>query len=418
MVYLFIHQSFPGQYVHVIRRLLEQADNTVHFISQPSDVAIDGVQLHLYTPDKNAQVSCHPLTVDLDNAIRNGASVAEICRRLHHEQGFYPDLVVGHGGWGETLFVKDVFPDAAVLTYFEFYYHASGADVGFDPEFGSVFSDPARLRTRNAINLMAFDATDWGHAPTQWQRGLMPPELRQRITVLHEGVDTHRVCPLPGATLLLADAGVELRQGEEVITYVSRNLEPYRGFHIFARALPEILRRRPNARVVIVGEDGAGYGPQAPPGTSFRQMLLAEIGEAADHSRVHLIPKLAYDDYVRLLQVSAAHVYLTVPFVLSWSFVEAMAAGCLVIGSATPPVLEILEDGVNGLAVDFFEPGQIVDRVCEVLDHPDRMQSLRDAARQTALASFDLHRVQLPLWMSLFDDLLAGRRPELDPQPL
>lgn len=416
MIYLFIHQSFPAQYQHVVEHLLAQGGNTIYFVSQPGEIEIAGVHRLIYKVETpTAPLNCHPLTVNLDAAIRNAASVQDVCRRLRDEQGVYPDLIVGHGGWGETLFVKELFPDAPVLTYFEFYYHASGVDLDFDPEFESLFREPDRLRTRNAVSLMAFDATDWGHAPTQWQRSLMPPEMRRRITVLHEGVDTDRAKPDAAAHFEYPEQQLSLTRDDEVITYVARCLEPYRGFHIFMRALPEILRRRPRARVVIVGGEGVAYGAAPAPGSSYRQLMLAEIGAQIDASRVHFIAKLDYDALLRLFQVSSVHVYLTYPFVLSWSFIDAMSSGCLIIGSATPPVLEVLDDGVNGLTVDFFAPQQLAERVDEALGDPVRMRSLRAAARQTALDHFDLKRVILPRWMTLFDDLVNGRRPALDP---
>lgn len=415
MIYLFIHENFPGQYEHIVRHLAEQDGNTIYSIAHSNTVEMDGVHSFTYARQKYGPLNCHPLTVPLDSAIRNGVSVSEICRKLRDEQGVYPDLIVGHCGWGETLFVKDLFPDALVLTYFEFYYHPHGVDLDFDPEFASLFAEPDRLRVRNAVSLMAAESTDWGHTATQWQRSLLPPELRKRVTVIHEGVDTDLICPSAKATLKLPGSGLTLKKRDEVITYTARNLEPYRGFHTFMRAIPEILRRRPKAQIVIVGGDEVSYGSPAPPGTTYRELMLAEIGTSIDHSRVHFLPKLEYATYIRLLQVSSAHVYLTYPFILSWSFIEAMAAGCLVIGSATPPVLEVLDDGVNGLTVDFFSPEQIAERVDQVFAHPDRMQDLRNAARQTALDRYDLKRLQIPRWMALLDDLANGRRPALNP---
>lgn len=416
MNYLFIHQNFPGQYRHVVRDLAGRPGNTVVFVSQPTKppVEIAGVRNVTYERPDRAIIKCHPLTVDLDVAIRTGSAVAERCKELRDE-GFHPDLIVGHSGWGETVFVKDVFPDSPLLSYFEFYYHAQGVDLDFDPEFESLFRGADRVRVRNAISLMAYDATDWGHSPTLWQRELFPPEMRGRITALHEGVDTTVARPDPDASFVSPDGGLRLSRRDEVITYVSRSLEPYRGFHVFMRALPEILKRRPQAQVVLVGDDGAHYGAAAPPGTSYREILLGELDGRLDRARVHFLGQIPYEDYLRLLQVSSVHVYLTYPFVLSWSFLEAMASGCLVVGSATPPVLEVLEDRANGLAVDFFSSDQIADRVEEVLRHPDRMQSLRDAARRTVLERYDLNARILPRWRELFEDLIAGRAPELDP---
>jgi glycosyltransferase involved in cell wall biosynthesis len=412
--FLFIHQNFPAQYRHVVQHLAALKGNDVRFITQPNENAISGVKKVTYPKDERGAINCHAYSLEIDRAIHTGATVADTCRQLRDE-GFRPDLVVGHSGWGETLFVKDVFPDAPLLANFEFYYHASGVDVGFDPEFHSIFNEPSRLRTRNAINLMAFQSADWGHSATAWQRSLYPAEMRTRISVLHEGVDTDLVRPDPDASFTLPDSGRVLTRQDEVITYVARNLEPYRGFHVFMRALPDLLQRRPNAQVVIVGGDDVSYGAPAPPRSTFRESLLAELRGELDLQRVHFTGLLEYGAYLNLLQVSAAHVYLTYPFVLSWSFIEAMACGCLIVASATPPVLEVLKDGRNGLAVDFFDGVAIVDAIVAALEDTKGGDRLRRAARATAVEHYDLKRVLLPRWLKLFDKLASGRPPR---QPL
>lgn len=411
MNYLFIHQNFPAQYKHVVQHLASQRGNQVYFITQPNENAMSGVHKVTYPKDQRGPVHCHAFTAELDRAIFTGASVADVCRGLR-DQGFRPDLIVGHCGWGETLFVKDVFPDVPLLANFEFYYHSQGVDVNFDPEFTSIFDDPSRLRMRNGVNLMAFQSADWGHSATQWQRNLQPPEMRSRISVLHEGVDTDLARPNPKARFTLPGSGQVLTRDDEVVTYVARNLEPYRGFHIFMRALPQLLRRRKRAQVVIVGGDGVSYGAPPPPRSSFREMMLQELGAKLDLKRVHFMGILDYGAYLNLLQVSSVHVYLTYPFVLSWSFIEAMACGCLIIGSATPPVLEVLRDNGNGLAVDFFDHKQLSRRIEAALAQPEPMLALRKAARATAVKQFDLNRLLLPRWNKLFSDLVNGRRPK------
>jgi len=410
MKYLFIHQNFPAQYRHVVRHLAAQPGNEVCFITQPNENDMPGVRKITYAKDPRGAINCHAYAAEIDRAIHNGATVAEVCRGLQ-AQGFRPDLIVGHSGWGETLFVKDVFPDVPLLANFEFYYHARGVDVGFDPEFVSIFTDPSRLRARNGINLLAFQAADWGHSATEWQRGLNPSEMHSRISVLHEGVDTDIACPMPNASFKLPLSGKVLTRDDEVVTYVARNLEPYRGFHILMRSLPQLLKRRKRAQVVIVGGDGVSYGAPAPPRSSFREMLLKEVGADIDLSRVHFLGMLDYRAYLNLLQVSSAHVYLTYPFVLSWSLIEAMASGCLIVGSETPPVVEFVRDGIIGLTVDFFAHKELADRIEAALAHPEEMRPLRRAARATAVEQFDLKRVLLPRWNALFDDLIEGRRP-------
>ena len=412
MNYLFIHQNFPGQYRHVARYLADQPGNIVYFITQPNENSMGGIYKISYPKDQRGPVNCHAYAVEVDRAIYTGASVADVCRGLR-EQGFRPDLIVGHAGWGETLFVKDVYPDVPLLANFEFFYHPHGVDVGFDPEFTSIFSDPSRLRARNGVILMAFQAADWGHSATQWQRSLHPPEMHSRISVLHEGVDTDIVCPNGKASFKLPGTRRTLTRRDEVVTYVARNLEPYRGFHVFMRALPQLLRRRKRAQIVIVGGDGVSYGAPPPPRSSFRDMMLQELGAKLDLARVHFVGMLDYHAYVNLLQVSSVHVYLTYPFVLSWSLIEAMACGCLIVASDTPPVREVLQDGSNALTVDFFAYKRLAQRIEAALDRPEQMKALRKAARTTAVSEFDLKRLLLPRWNALFEDLINRRRPAL-----
>jgi glycosyltransferase involved in cell wall biosynthesis len=308
--------------------------------------------------------------------------------------------------------VKDVFPTAPLLSYLEFYYHFSYVDVNFDPEYPTAMGEAFRLRAANAVNLVAYDAADWGNTPTEWQRSLYPPEMRTRITTIHEGVDTNVATPNPAASVTIAHKNLVLTAADEVITYVARNLEPYRGFHIFMRAAREILQRRRNAHIIIVGGDEVSYGAPPPPGETFRSLMLKELGTDLPTDRIHFTGQVPYNFYLNVLQISSAHVYLTYPFVLSWSFIEAMACGCAIIGSDTPPVLEVLKDNENGLIVDFFSPTGIADRVDQILDRPDKMQHIRSGARNTAVAQFDFGTVMLPRWLSLMDDLMNGRRPK------
>jgi glycosyltransferase involved in cell wall biosynthesis len=324
-------------------------------------------------------------------------------------QGFSPDIVIGHSGWGETLFVKDVWPDVPLLAYFEFYYRADGADVGFDPRtMPAGIDDPPRLRVKNSINLLAFQSADWGLTATRWQASLYPPQMRRKISVIHEGIDTDKACP-GKAALKVAGCDQPLTRDGEVITFVTRNLEPYRGFHVFMRALPQILRRRPKARVLIVGGDQVSYGPALPNGATFRQMMLNEVGGGLDVNRVHFLGTVAYDTFIDILRISSVHIYLTYPFVLSWSVLEAMSCGCLVIASAVPSVKEVIRHRHNGLLVDFFDQADLCTQIDAVLDHPDRLQNFRDGARKTILDRFDLRTVTLPRQLALIEAVIGHR---------
>lgn len=407
MNFLFIHQNFPGQFLHLVRHLARQENHRVVFVTQHDLSRIENVEMVVYRPYRDTNPQTHRYLHDLEKGVIAGQCVYEIALGLDR-RGFRPDIVIGHCGWGETLYLKDVWPDVPVLGYFEFYYRMSGGDVGFDRTERLTVDDPPRIRTKNAINHLSFEGVDRGIAPTRWQWSLYPSRMRDRISIIHEGVDTDLLKPAPDAWLELS-GGHRLTRQDEVITYVARNLEPYRGFHMFMRALPDILRARPRAQVLIVGGDSVSYGPRLTNGT-FREVMLAELGDRLDLSRVHFLGALPYAQYINVLQISSAHVYLTYPFVLSWSFLEAMAAGCAMVGSATPPVEEVMTDGDTGLLVDFFDIQGIADRVIAILDHPDRMQAMRERARKKIVEDYDVTRVTLPRQLELIETMVASSR--------
>jgi glycosyltransferase involved in cell wall biosynthesis len=407
--YLFIHQNFPGQYVHVARHLAE-AGHRVLFITQQSSGKIDGVRKIIYAPTR-AHPAMHPYLSEFNASVTNGLSVAGCCEALKRE-GFTPDLVVGHNGWGEILYVKDVWPKIPLLGYFEFFYRSAGSDLDFDPEFPTGPEDPMRIRTRNAINLLGLHAADWGQTPTQWQRAQYPRRYWNRISIAHEGIDTDLVRPERTARVFL-EGRRSFSCSDEVITYSARNLEPYRGFHILMRSLPEVLRQRSDAHVLIVGGNGVSYG-RLPSGTkTWREKLLLELDGQLDLRRVHFLGKLAYRQYIAILQVSTVHVYLTYPFVLSWSLIEAMSAGCVVIGSRTPPVEEVIVDGENGWLVDFFDIARLSDTIARACAERGQNEGLRESARTTVRTRYDLKRICLPRHLTLFRKLTRTARARL-----
>ena len=261
---------------------------------------------------------------------------------------------------------------------------------------------------RNAHMLVSLAAADWGISPTQWQWSGHPAFLRDRISVIHDGIDTDLLQPDPAAVLKLPN-GRSLTGDDETVTFVARNLEPHRGFDVFMRGIEKVLARRQNAQVVLVGGDDRGYGPLPARGGTWRNLLLTQV--KIDPDRVHFLGQIAHDQYRKVLSISKTHVYLTYPSVLSWSMLEAMASGCFVIGSRTPPVMEVIQDGENGRLVDFFDSDAVADRVVEALNDPSATMSMRQAARQTVLERYDLKRVCLPAQIDLLSTLAGNRYP-------
>lgn len=398
MRYLFIHQNFPGQFRHVAKALADDPANQVIGVGE-SDNLKGRPPLHPkvrvldYQPHGRGSKETHHYLRDFEGHIRRGQALVRLLLNLK-EEGWIPDVVVAHPGWGEGLFLKDMFPEARHVQYFEYYYHGTGGDVGFDLEFPGTLDDQLRVRIKNSTQLQSLVGCDQGISPTQWQKSRYPEALQQKIQVIHEGVDTDLVKPDPGAWIEID--GIRFHAGDEVVTYVARNLEPYRGFHSFMRALPRLQALRPNAHVLIVGGDDVSYGKRLPEGRTYRQLYCAEVRNQLDWSKIHFLGKLPYANYLKVLQVSAAHVYLTYPFVLSWSMLEAMAAGCLLLASDTTPVREVIEDGRSGVLVDFFDVEALAQRIAEALARPEQFRNMREDARQTIVAQYDLKTVCLP----------------------
>lgn len=414
MKILFIHQNFPAQFKHLAPVLARNPANQVMaMIAQKTELREwQGVKLIPYRFQRGTTPNVHPWVSDFETKTIRGEACFRAALELRRS-GFTPDVIVTHPGWGESLFLKDVWPSAKLGMYCEFFYQAQGLDVGFDPEFPPKDEgDACRLRLKNLNNLVHFRIADAGISPTHWQASTFPEDFRQRITVIHDGIDTTSITPNPHVNLTTngASGSHVLTKEDEVITFVNRNLEPYRGYHIFMRALPALLKRRPNARVLIVGGDDVSYGARAPAGQKWKDIFINEVRPLItddDWGRVHFFGNIPYHHFIPLLQLSTVHVYLTYPFVLSWSLLEAMSVGCAIVASNTQPLREAIEHDQTGRLVNFFDTNQLTDEICALLDDPETRSRLATNAREFAVSHYDLHSICLPKQLQWIDALAS-----------
>ena len=401
MKILIVHQNFPGQFKHLVPVLLKDPANQVVAFTMNEFTGPTNLKVVRYHAARGTSKDIHPWVAETETKVIRGEAAFRAALNLKKE-GFEPDLILAHPGWGESLFLKQVWPKAKMVIYCEFHYASEGSDVGFDPEFPlKDETEVCRVRMKNVNNFLHFEVADGGISPTEWQKSTFPEPFRSKIEVVHDGINTDVIRPDAAVSLKLGDR--HLTSNDEVITFVNRNLEPYRGYHIFMRALPTILKARPKARVVIVGGDGVSYGAAAPSGQTWKQIYLNEVKDQLDLSRVHFVGNVPYQHFIPLLQVSRVHVYLTYPFVLSWSLLEAMACGCAIVASDTAPLHEAIVEGRTGIMVPFFEPQILAERIIELLKNNPLRERLGTEARQFAVDHYDLNEVCLPKLLAIIE---------------
>lgn len=413
---LFIHQNFPGQFKHLAPALAEQGHQVVALtLRVKKRTEWQGVKILPYTIKRKPSQSLHPWLVDFEAKMLRAESCFVEASRLK-ANGFKPDIIIAHPGWGESMFLRDLWPNARIGLYCELFYQAESGETGFDPEFPikSPEQNAMRLRLKNLNNFMHVEVGDLGLSPTEFQANTFPKAIRNRISVIHDGIDTDVVRPNPNASYPL-ESGEVLSRDDEVITFVNRNLEPYRGYHVFMRALPRLLRERPNAHVLMVGGDDVSYGSKPPKGLTWKQKYIDEVrGQISDTDwqRVHFLGRIPYDRFLSLLQISRCHIYLTYPFVLSWSLIEAMCIGAPIVASDTAPVREVIAHEKTGLLFPFLDGDRMVKEVCRILEDPDLRESTGQAAMEFARARYDLKTVCLPQqlqWIKKLAEMTPGK---------
>jgi glycosyltransferase involved in cell wall biosynthesis len=406
---LFIHQNYPGQFRESLPRLAASGRHRIVFLTQrkltaaPKDHAVA-----TYTTKQKAAEGTHRYARLFETQTITGAAVRDACLELKR-RGFTPDLVVGHAGWGELMFVADAYPGVPMASYFEYYFIPKDGCVAFDPEFPEVPDVATLLHARNAMNYLTLARSASGFTATEWQKQTYPALFHPKIEVLHEGIRTDRLVPDHASPIKVARGDLTFERGEEIVTYIARNLEPIRGVHTMLRALPALQKARPKARVAIIGGDDVSYGRQLAGGETFRGKLVKELGDKVDWSRVHFLGQIPYSDLMGLMKISRAHVYLTAPFVVSWSMLEAMSLEKVVIASDVAPVRQFIKDGETGLLVDFFKPDALAEAIAKVLAAPDAFAAVGRKAREHVVAGYDFATVAYPAFEKFLDRVINAR---------
>lgn len=400
---LFIHDNFPAQFGQ-FGDYLRQEGWRVAFATAREGARHPGFAILPYKPHREPSPQTHPYAQPFDKAAINAQAFSRTALAAR-AQGFRPDVIMAHAGWGAGMFARGVFPQAISVPYVEWFYNTPAPDAeALDrhyPRPEAKPDQPMLQAGRNAPILTDLAYAAGAICPTPFQAAQFPPHLRAMLTVLHDGVDTQAHSPDRAAATDTLDGLVPA--DAPVITYATRGMEPHRGFPALIRSLPAVLDAHPQAHAVIVGENRVAYGDRTMREVDWKARMLGEV--PLPEGRVHfpgLLPRAAYR---RVLRRSSVHVYLTVPFVLSWSMLEAMSCGCLLVASDCAPVRDYAKDGVNARLVDHDDPGALSAALVAVLNQPESHAGLRQKARQTILDRCDAATIW-PKKRALLEDLL------------
>lgn len=387
----------PGQYRELITWLAARPEgHEIYFLTQRSDVKLPGVTTVTYKAHHQPAKDAYGLSKDWEASAGTGIGAALAARQLKDARGWSPDIIIGHTGWGELTFLKEIWPDVPIIGFFEYFYRTSGGLVGFDPEKPPNDQAGFFAQARNTVPYTNIHTVDLGHTPTYWQRDRFPESFHDRMYVCHDGIRTDRLQPDPEASISLGRLDRPLTRDDEVITYVARNMERARGFHIMMRALPKILKERPNARVLMIGGNETSYGAESKHPGGLRGEMEEELKGQVDWSRVHFLGRIPYDALCDIIRISRCHIYLTMPFVLSWSLLESMSMQATVVAADVAPVREAITHGETGMLVDFFDPDALAAQVVDVVANPESYAHLGPNARAHVVETYDFLTRCLP----------------------
>lgn len=348
---LFLHTNFPAQFGQIALHLARDHGYRCTFVSEQPIADSPEIQHIHFQSAGGARAETHYCVRSFENQTWRSHAAYQA---LKERPDIRPDLIVAHSGFVSSLFLRELYPDTPQIGYFEFFYHARGSDMDFRFDLPPPSElDMLRMRSRNAQILLDLDNCDAGYSPTNFQRAQMPLEYQPKLRTIFDGIDTDfwKRDPAPARVY----NGVPVPQGHQLVTYVSRGFESIRGFDVFLQVADRICRHRQDVTVIVVGEDRIAYGGDArfTDGKTFKDWAIDRY--RPDLSRIHFIGRLPPTQLVQLLSLSDLHLYLTVPFVLSWSLMNALSCGCTILASNTPPVREMIRTGENGMLVDFFD---------------------------------------------------------------
>jgi glycosyltransferase involved in cell wall biosynthesis len=401
---LFVHQNYPAQFGHVAAYLHRRHGHRCTFISRQPPSRSPEIERIQYSLEGGATERNHYCSRTFENTVWHAHGVY---RALQERPDLRPDLIVGHSGFGSTLFLRELYPETPIVNYFEYFYRPRNSDMDFRPEFPSTEMNRLRSYARNAMLLLDLENCTAGYAPTRWQRERLPSAFHDKVEVIFDGVDTSIWKPMPGLPRRLEDPALELPAGQKIVTYATRGMESMRGFDVFMEFARRLSAQRSDVQFVIAGQDRVCYGGDAAftGGLSFKDWILSRA--TFDLSRFTFLGLVPPTTLARLFNLTDLHVYWTVPFVLSWSLMNALACGAPVLASGTEPVREMIDDGVNGLLVDFHDIDAMLDRAHQVLDHPADFGHLRQAAAARIAERYSLD-VCLPRMLELYERARQG----------
>jgi len=400
---LFVHQNFPAQFGHIAEYLAQRHGFRCSFVSEKPAGRVGSIERIQYQIRSGATAANHYCSRTFENAIWHTHAVFEA---LKARPDIQPDLVVGHSGFGSTLFLRQLYP-CPIINYFEYFYRATNSDMDFRPDFPTQEIDRLRAMARNAMILLDLENCDAGYSPMRWQRDRLPELFHDKVRVIFDGIDTQVWRPHTPEERVVA--GQLIPADRPIVTYVSRGFESMRGFDIFMKSAKKLYQRRPDVLFVVVGTDRIAYGgdDKVIGQKSFKDWVMArDIYEPSNFLFLGLVPPA---ELARLFCLSQLHIYLTVPFVLSWSLLNALACGTTVLASNTAPVREVIEPGRTGLLVDFFDIDRFAETADQVLADPAQYRPLGQAGAELVRQRYSLD-VCLPQMLQLYQEAVARRQ--------